>query len=689
MRSLKLAKLEFQRLLKGGTLPRLALVVVAAVPLLYGALYLWAFWDPYSRIERIPVALVNEDRPVRAKDATLTVGDDLTRELLDGHKLDWRRVSSAEAADGLAHHRYYMSLTVPADFSARLASASGTEPVRATLRVAEAQGDNMLASQIGDRVMSAVKEAAARSASRGYFDAALLGIHDAGAGLKDAADGAATLSNGLGDAKSGAGALADGLDTAATGTRDLRSGLSLLDSGAKSADDGARQLADGASRLHGGLAQLKAGSPALAGASAQLATGASQLDAGVQSAVGQIGQAATAATQLKGGAGGVKGALDAYAAAHPEAASDPTFAAALAGSAQVSGGLSQLSGQLAGAAPQGKQLLAGAAQVSGGSAKLRDGLGTYTAGVVTAADGAVTLDGGLAELRAGTARLADGTAQARSGARDLSSGVARLDDGARALASGLTDAKDGGDTLASGLADGASHVPVSDGATRDRQSYMMSNAVALITTKTSTVPNYGTGFAPYFIPLALWVGSLIAYLVMRPVSGRALASTAPDWTVALGGYWPAAILAAVQASMLLAVVRFGLGLQPGHILALYAFTVLVGLTFVALLQFLNVALKAAGKFVAIVLLMLQLTSAAGTFPLQTVPSFFQAINPFLPMTYAVQGIRQAVSGGDMHLLAIDAAVLCVFLVMSVLGTMLSVRRRRTWTMDRLHPTLEI
>ena len=689
MRSLKLARLEFQRLLKGGTLPRLAIVVVAAVPLLYGALYLWAFWDPYSRIENIPVALVNLDRPARAGDTTLTAGDDLARELVDGRKLDWRAVSASEAADGMAKHRYYLSLTVPADFSARLASATDTEPVRATLQVAEAQGDNMLASQIGDRVMAAVKEAAGRSASRSYLDAALLGIHDAGTGIHDAANGATTLSDGLTDAESGAGDLADGLDTAAAGTRDLHSGLTKLDSGAKDADAGARQVAGGAAQLGSGLAKLKGGTPALTGASQKLAAGASQLDDGVKGAVGQIGQAAGAASQLKGGAGGVKGALEAYAAAHPEAASDPTFAAALAGAGQVSGGLTQLSGQLTAAAPQGQQLLAGAAQLDSGAAQLRDGLGTYTAGVLAAAGGAEQLSGGASALAAGTSQLSAGAGQARSGARDLSSGFVRLDDGAHTLATGLTDAKSGSEVLASGLADGASRIPINDGATRDRRAYMMSNPVALITTKTSRVPNYGTGFAPYFIPLALWVGSLIAYLVMRPVSGRALASTAPDRTVALGGYWPAAILAAVQATMLLAVVRFGLGLQPGHVLALYTLTVLVGLTFAALLQFLNVALKAAGKFVAIVLLMLQLTSAAGTFPLQTVPPFFQAISPWLPMTYAVQGIRQAVSGGDMRLLALDAAVLAIILAFSLLGTMLSVRRQRTWTMDRLHPTLEI
>ena len=82
--------------------------------------------------------------------------------------------------------------------------------------------------------------------------------------------------------------------------------------------------------------------------------------------------------------------------------------------------------------------------------------------------------------------------------------------------------------------------------------------------------------------------------------------------------------------------------------------------FTAILQFLSAALGTAGKFAAIVLLMLQLTSSGGTFPMQTVPRFFQIINPWLPMTYVVSGLRQAISGGDLRALALDAAVLLGF-----------------------------
>ena len=113
------------------------------------------------------------------------------------------------------------------------------------------------------------------------------------------------------------------------------------------------------------------------------------------------------------------------------------------------------------------------------------------------------------------------------------------------------------------------------------------------------------------------------------------------------------------------------------------------LAFAAILQLLSAALGTAGKFVAIVLLMLQLTSSAGTFPIETVPRFFQVINPFLPMTYVVTGLRQAISGGDTARVLWCALILLGYAVAAVALTTLTARRRRRWTMDRLKPVLAL
>ena len=76
-------------------------------------------------------------------------------------------------------------------------------------------------------------------------------------------------------------------------------------------------------------------------------------------------------------------------------------------------------------------------------------------------------------------------------------------------------------------------------------------------------------------------------------------------------------------------------------------------------------------------------------PIQTVPRFFQVINPFLPMTYVVTGLRQAISGGDTSRVLWCALILLGYAVGAIALTTLAARRRRRWTMDRLKPILAL
>jgi putative membrane protein len=96
-----------------------------------------------------------------------------------------------------------------------------------------------------------------------------------------------------------------------------------------------------------------------------------------------------------------------------------------------------------------------------------------------------------------------------------------------------------------------------------------------------------------------------------------------------------------------------------------------------------------GRIIALALLMLQLTSAAGTYPIETSPGFFQAIRPWLPMPWVVDAVRHLISGGDLTSVWQGCAVLAAFLAGGLALTALAVRHNRVWTMKRLHPALEL
>jgi putative membrane protein len=469
--------------------------------------------------------------------------------------------------------------------------------------------------------------------------------------------------------------------------------------------------------LSSSLEALTDGADELASRSGDLSTGADKLKSGVHQATGAVNTASSASKQVSDGASDLDAELKAYADAHPEAASDPDFARALGAAGQVKAGSARLSAGLEDAAAGSDALTTGADQVAGGATALSDGARKLSAGLDLANRGAGTIASGAQSLASGSAELSTGVNGAATGARSaatgsmtladgthalkvgartaaagggsLANGVGKLDAGAHDLATGLRPAVSGSNQLAAGLRDGATKVPGYGPSLQAQNAQMMSSPVALDTTKLGAVAKYGIGFAPYFIPLALWIGALLTFFIIAPLSERALASGSPAPITALAGFLPAAAIGVAQALVLLLVVQFGLGLSPVQPLAFYAIGLLSALVFVAILQFLNAAFGAVGKLLSIILMMLQLTSAAGTFPLQTVPAFFRAVSPFMPMTSVVSALRQAISGGDIANVAHSLWILAAFGALSLLGTMVAAHRRQVWTMERLHPSLEI
>jgi putative membrane protein len=116
------------RRFRRGLLPKLAVGAMIFIPLLYGALYLWAFWDPTGHLDQLPVALVDADQGSTLDGAALHAGADVSTRLLDSGDLDWHLTDAKDAADGVANGTYYFAVTVPAEFSADIASAGGADP---------------------------------------------------------------------------------------------------------------------------------------------------------------------------------------------------------------------------------------------------------------------------------------------------------------------------------------------------------------------------------------------------------------------------------------------------------------------------------------------------------------------------------------------------------------------------------
>ncbi|MGX2997757.1 YhgE/Pip family protein [Streptomyces sp. JNUCC 64] len=732
MRLPRLATLELRRFGRG-RLPRAALVSLLVLPLLYGALYLWSFWDPYSRLDRVPVALVNDDTGTSLDGERIAVGDEIAGKLLDSDTFQWHEVSARQAREGVEDGRYHLSLTLPGDLSERVASGAGDAPGTGTLRVRTNDANNYLVGQISRSVFAEVRRAASTDASRRYLDRMFVSFSDIHRETARAADGADDLKGGLGKAKRGAEDLADGLKDAKDGSGDLVSGIGRLTGGARTLETGARDVADGTralvDRVSGPADKVR---PFLRDNGRQVERTARAVDKAAGTLREHLDAVVTAAPAARKGtkeAADSLSALYARRCAAPGATTAPPAEPAEAqetGPGEPDGGGPEAPGASTapvpgpGADPGCAELRTArdeSAKAAGLAADLDRTVRGYDGGTAAmdrdlaalqrqakalaaaAPDLSEDLDGAVAKVKAldkGARAVADGAADlhtglgtAATGSADLDAGVNRLKTGAGDLDGGLFPLVDGSRELADGLREGADRVPDHGAGDRALRAGAMADPVRLASETAHRADNYGTGFAPYFIPLSLWVGAMVSYMVIAPLNRRALGAGAPAWRTALAGWLPVAALGALQTGALMAVLHWGLGLQMARAAGTVGFLLLVTGCFAAIVQWLNARFGAAGRILVLALLMLQLTSAGGTYPVQTSPGFFQAVHPFLPMTYVVEALRRLITGGGLEPVWQGCTVLAAFTLGALALTALTARRRQTWTLDRLHPELSL
>lgn len=632
---------------------RLAIFVVGIIPLLYGVLYLWAFWDPYSRLKDLPVAVVNEDSGTITNSGAVNFGTDLVESLKSNQVLDWEFVSEGEAKSGLESTKYYAEIKIPSDFSTKIMSASTTDPVQANIVYIARESNSMIGTQLTNRIASQISENLSHEITENYLDSIFLQTRESAVSIQKAADGSSELSDGLTSALSGTSALSSGAASAYSGSsalvlainqillgdKDLNAGLSQTLTGAQTLNSGITSAASGASTLASGTKQLQSGI-------SQVSTGTNQLISNVNSTTSNLTIALSYLndpnTVISDSSSSFYGMTKLQAATYI-ISNIITTANSSANQDQITSLQSGLS-----------QITSGSATVSSGadslSSALNNDLGSGSNSLVTAINSLVT----------GSNTITSGLTSTLAGSKSLESGLAEIETGTKELDTGLASAKTGAETLGSQLSTGAEEaLQNSDISLTEKIAPVIANPVMLNNESIDEVANYGTGFSPYFIPLALWVGSLVLFLVIK-LNDRKTGTKPKQYF--MSKFLTLAKIGTAQAVVLDLVLILALGLKVTNYLTFFLFTILLSWVFLAILEFLVASLQDGGKFLGIVLLMLQLTSASGTYPVQTSPAFFQKINPYLPMTYAVRGLREIISGGNTHNTIVATLILCAFLI---------------------------
>ena len=304
LRGLRFSLLDFHSA-RANVGMKIAMLGIALIPLIYGALYLMAFYDPYGKLDTLPVAVVNEDVPVKTEDGTeVHAGQDLVDELKGSDALDWRFVDSYDEAEkALEQGSYYNVVVIPRDFSEKVASAESDHPQQAHLDLRVNDANNYLSSILGASVMRVVTSETNYAIGENYFVQIFDSIDETGSSLQEAADGATKLSDGLVDAHDGSQAITDGLADAKDGSVQLADGLTSAQDGSRQITDGLASADSGSATLADGLKSAKDGADQLVDGTRQLADGATSAKAGADSLSSGLGQLSEGSGQLRSRAG--------------------------------------------------------------------------------------------------------------------------------------------------------------------------------------------------------------------------------------------------------------------------------------------------------------------------------------------------------------------------------------------------
>ncbi|HEP1440396.1 TPA: YhgE/Pip family protein [Streptococcus pyogenes] len=753
---------ELKTLIKNPKL-MITMIGVALVPALYNLSFLGSMWDPYGRVNDLPIAVVNHDKPAKRADKSLTIGNDMVNKMSKSKDLEYHFVSAKQAQEGLKEGDYYMVITLPEDLSQRAATLLNPEPQKLTIRYQTSKGHGMVAAKMGETAMAKLKESVSQNITKTYTSAVFSSMTDLQSGLKEASAGSQTLASGAKTAQAGSqtlstnlaaltgasqqfqqgtGRLTSGLTTYTDGVNQVKNGLGTLSTDIPNYLNGVSRLSQGASQLNQGLSQLTQAttlSDEKAKGIQSLIVGLPVLNQGIQqlntelstlqppnlnadelgNSLGAIAQAAkqviaeeTAAqneelsalqatsvyqsltTEQQGELAAALSQSDksqTVSAAQTILSSVQTLSTSLQSLSQEdqSKQLEQLKEAVAQIANQSNQALPGASsaltelstglakvngslnqQVLPGSNQLTTGLAQLNRYNTAIGSGVIKLSEGANALSSKSGELLDGSHQLSEGATKLADGSSQLSQGGHQLTSGLTELSTGLSTLNGSLAKASQQLSLVS--VTDKNAKAVAKPLVLNEKDKDGVKTNGIGMAPYMIAVSLMVVALSTNVIFaNSLSGRPVKD---KWDWAKQKFVINGFISTMGSIVLYLAIQL-LGFEARYGMETLGFIMLSGWTFMALVTALVGWDDRYGSFASLVMLLLQVGSSGGSYPIELSGAFFQKLHPFLPMTYVVSGLRQTISLSG-HI-GVEVKVLTGFLLAFMVLSLLIYRPKKT------------
>ena len=639
----------------------LIFAVVLLIPIIYSFFYLKSYWNPYGTLSDMKIAVVNLDSGKDDKNQ----GNEFVQSLKDSATFDICEVSKEDANDGMEKGNYYATIEIPENFTKCLESGATTDKQVAQITYRPNQATNYLATQI---INSAVKTIELNLQSK--VDREI--IANLSDKLNEVPDNLQTISNGASSILDGSQSLNDGIKQLNDGTNQLSSSYKEFDNGVASAYTGSQSLESGLAQVTTGVDTLKNGGKTLDNAISQINAGVDELSAQSNSGIASL---TSGVNDLNTGAANLNTKLPEYVekveylnsnvkpllqalSAYSGKTTDSTLQYLAVSASQIlaqdpkKGNLDGFQQLTIG----GQTLTTGANDLYAGTQKLVAGtqdLGKLTTGVQSLKSALTQVKQGTTSLNQGIVTLSNGTVQLTAGSSTLTNGLATLNSSSKTIDNALTtlnngtaSAYDGSNKLIEGVQ--TFKTSIDEGLANTKEQLKSLNGiedfgakpVEFKTEAYGEVNSYGIAFTPLFLCIGLWVGALMAYVVLYYDQKHRFKIFDHDYKNKILQNIAYLGLGALQGLIVAILLKLGLGFYIQNNALYYTASILVGITFVSIIQFLIRNFGDIGKFLALVVLVLQLAASGGTFPIETIDKGFQGLTSYLPMTYSIKLFRE-------------------------------------------------
>lgn len=638
------------------------IIAVLLVPFMYSFFYLKAYWNPYGKgnIDNLPVAVVNKDSGDKGKE--------LIDNIKESKKLKLSIVSNDEATDGLNDGKYYAIISIPKDFTSSMNSASSTNKRHATITYSPNQKSNYLSSQIINTVVLTVEKNLDNTVNSkivenlsGKLKAVPTQLNTISTGFGKLSEGTSQIENGASELKSGSEQLKNGINEAYNGSKTITDGVNASIENLKNDKSEAidtqtlnnikNQVTSSVNATFTDTYKNAIGVQAVETVKAQYENNINLLKQGILANISAFGITD----------------VDAYC-------NSSSVNPGLANYCSSYLGLVSLNNQLNDSSSVIYQSIYNTAITSAQKSAVQTASNvseTVAKQVATSAKETATNKSiaSLTPLQEGLNSLTSGLAKLNTGSNDLYNGTVKLNEGTTTLNNSVKASKV---ELDNKINSTKSEMKKVDGLSKYSKMPIKAE-----TKEVNKVSSYGTAFSPLFISIALWVGSLMLFMVLYFDKEKRFGLLGIDSkkrvkrTLAYHG------LASASGLILGILLQLLLDFSITNVLLYYVSIILIANCFLAIVEFLIETFGDIGKFIALIILVLQLAAAGGTFPIETVTKGFRWLHPLLPMTYTINLLKESLVSVENNLLTQNMLyVFIIFIVFFGLNIILNFMKQK-------------